>query len=300
MNNTIPKPLAKLITLQALTFLHPGTGQTTGVVDLPVQREIHTGFPMFAASGFKGSLRDKAERLWGKEDARILTTFGSQAEVGKDDPAAGALAVTDARILAFPVRSLQKVFVWVTCPMVLARLKRDATLIGMPFPSIKELSPEKDAADVAAASDFLNPLVLEEIAFRPEKNDGVNQLAEVFIKILHPDSGFDSMRLAIIADDDFQYLVTHATQVATRIKLNDKKSTTGDGGNMWTEETLPPETIFYALGLCHAPRLNGKNGGPQRVADVLEAIMEDGYLQLGGNETVGQGWCCIRVTGGAL
>jgi CRISPR-associated protein Cmr4 len=42
MNNN---KASRLMSLHALTFLHPGTGQSTGVVDLPVQRERHTGSP---------------------------------------------------------------------------------------------------------------------------------------------------------------------------------------------------------------------------------------------------------------
>jgi len=74
MTQAIPK----LISLQALSFLHPGTGQNTGVVDLPIQREVHTEFPVYAASGFKGSLRDKAEQEWGKGE-RVNCLFGADA-----------------------------------------------------------------------------------------------------------------------------------------------------------------------------------------------------------------------------
>ena len=44
---------SRILTLYAETSLHPGTGQTTGVVDLPIQRERHTGFPKIEATGFK-------------------------------------------------------------------------------------------------------------------------------------------------------------------------------------------------------------------------------------------------------
>lgn len=67
---------------------------------------------------------------------------------------------------------------------------------------------------------------------------------------------------------------------------------------MWVEETLPPETIMYTLAVCHAPRMNGKNGGPEEVEDLLRKLIDDKYLQIGGNETVGQGWCCISINGG--
>lgn len=148
MEKTMTKPITKLITLQAITFLHPGTGQNTGVVDLPIQREVHTDFPMYASSGFKGSLRDKAEHLWGNNDEKVTLTFGASTEENQDAPAAGAMAITDARILAFPVRSLQQVFTWITCPMVIYRLIRDAKLIGKNIPELPNLnsSPPNETA----------------------------------------------------------------------------------------------------------------------------------------------------------
>ncbi|MDD2466502.1 MAG: type III-B CRISPR module RAMP protein Cmr4 [Desulfobulbus sp.] len=290
------KPVSRMITLQAITFLHPGTGQTTGVVDLPIQREVHTGFPMFAASGFKGSLRDKAERLWGKKDPKITTLFG-----GSDaQPSAGALSLTDARILAFPVRSLQGVFVWATCPMILKRLQRDTRLIGMTEPDWKTaaIQGEKETVLVLSGSGFTDPLVLEEIQFKIKDLAGDTNVQSSIQKILHKDAEFDPARLVIVPDEDFTYMVNHATQIATRIKLNDQKTTTGGDGNMWVEETLPPETILYGLAVCHAPRMNGQVGGADHVAQHLEALANDNYLQIGGNETVGQGWCCIKVNGG--
>jgi CRISPR-associated protein Cmr4 len=300
MSQTIPK----LITLQAITFLHPGTGQTTGVVDQPIQREVHTGLPMFASSGFKGSLRDKAEHLWKDEPDKVEPVFGSQVET--ENPLAGSLAITDMRILAFPVRSLQQVFLWITCPLVLKRLKRDAELIGLVCPDFGEsVTPNDESAIVHGGSGLTGPLVLEEIQFTIDENKNASQASEFLLKKLKPDSGFDPKRLVIITDEDFEYLTNHCTQISTRIKLNDQKTTTGGGGNMWVEETLPPETIMYALAVCHAPRLQAKeikkeeDNGPEKVVQLLTDLVEDGYLQIGGNETVGQGWCCIHMTGGA-
>jgi len=293
-------PIPKLLTLQAITFLHPGTGQTTGVVDLPIQREVHTGYPMFASSGLKGSLRDKAERLFGKNHDKVLTTFGAATDT--DNPSAGALALTDARILAFPVRSLQQVFVWITCPMVLKRLARDAALIGLSGlpPTIDDIAPEH--AWVADTTEYPDDtLILEELAFHVEASKAVqvNAVANFISPLLQQNAGFDAKRLVIISNTDFQYLVQHATQVSARIKLNEDKTTTGGGGNLWYEETLPPETLLYAFALCHSPRTNNADEAKDApyIAGVLDELQQDHHLQIGGNETVGQGWCCIHLSG---
>lgn len=45
------------------TPLHVGSGQDLGVVDLPIQREKHTGYPKVEASGLKGSIREVFEEF---------------------------------------------------------------------------------------------------------------------------------------------------------------------------------------------------------------------------------------------
>ncbi|MGR9012455.1 MAG: type III-B CRISPR module RAMP protein Cmr4 [Gammaproteobacteria bacterium] len=288
------KPQARLITLQAITFLHPGTGQTTGVVDQPIQREVHTGYPMFAASGFKGSLRDKAERLWDKNE--VETVFGST--VNGVEKGAGAFSITDARILAFPVRSLQQVFVWVTCPMVIQRLLRDIELIGYQKPTLAlddALALMETQALAATGSPLKDMLILEDVNFNVTPN---NKTADAVVELLTPlldeKAGFDGKRLVVIPDTDFQHLVRHATQVSARNKLNDESKTSD---NLWYEETLPPETLMYALALCHDPRKKDSTETAQDIAGKLETLLADRFLQIGGNETVGQGWCCVKVNG---
>lgn len=75
----------------------------------------------------------------------------------------------------------------------------------------------------------------------------------------------------------------------------------GDGGNLWYEETLPPETIMYALLLADAPRNGGTNSikDASSVIEKVRSLLSTGYLQAGGNETVGQGWCRVSMRGGA-
>lgn len=262
MSESKDVPPNALLVLHALTFLHPGTGQTTGVVDLPVQRERHTGFPMIASSGLKGSLRDKAEQKWPKtedpatgkkSDHPIVADIFGSSDAGRDDASAGALAVSDARILAFPVRSLQKVFVWITCSMALKRLKRDVELAGLnnslQVPEVQDVQRGR----ALLPSQLTAPLVLEEI------NLQANTSAQTAIALNSLSSELDESRLVIVSDDDFQYFVRHATQISARIHLNDRKTTSGDGGNLWYEETLPPETVMYALLMANKPRNRKSN-----------------------------------------
>ncbi len=118
-----------MLFLHAQTALHPGSGTALGVVDLPIQRERHTQWPLIPGSSLKGVIRDACRRKAGNED-RLFAAFGP--DTADADKHAGAISITDARILAFPVRSLRGVFAWVTAPAVLERFNRDAGLAGMP------------------------------------------------------------------------------------------------------------------------------------------------------------------------
>lgn len=67
------------------TPLHAGSGSDLGVVDLPIQRERHTGFPKIESSGLKGSIREVFEDLrdiksnaWTSENAGKKFTLFSE------------------------------------------------------------------------------------------------------------------------------------------------------------------------------------------------------------------------------
>ena len=268
-----------ILALWAETSLHPGIGQMVGAVDLPVARERTTGYPVIAGSSLKGALRDKAERKWQDED-KIARLFGKPDQ-------AGCLLITDARLLLLPVRSLPGPFRWATCPYILERLKRDRELLGLPrdFPLI-------DPGDVALAAEGEGDLFLEEIIFPVNKKEEVKQVAEVLKEMIPHGSIQKSLeaKLIIINDKEFQYFAQYGLPVNARNVLDDKKTSK----NLWYEETIPPDSLFYSL--IFERKLKEE-------ADVLEEfqslLKEDPYLQVGGNETIGQGWCKVQwISGG--
>ena len=124
-------PESKMMWVHAISPIHVGCGFGVGVVDLPILREKATNWPILPGSGLKGvvvaragaSDPDKRENLaqaaFGKPDTR-------DDKENKDVPAnAGALIISDARLVLLPVRSLYGTFAWVTCPLALRRLARD-------------------------------------------------------------------------------------------------------------------------------------------------------------------------------
>src|SRR5690606_18647908 len=95
---------------------HAGTGQGIGLIDLPTARERATEHPLVPGSSIKGVLRDATAK---PHEAKVKELFGST------DGSAAMVRISDARVLAFPVKSDRGTFAWVTSRYVLLRFARD-------------------------------------------------------------------------------------------------------------------------------------------------------------------------------
>lgn len=327
-NVTVSKQGTALLLIHARTALHPGSGTALGAVDLPVQRERHTQWPTIAGSALKGILRDacrekakedyqdefeekeengqrKAKlkrsrrQVANEEDAMLVAAFGP-GKVDESSSHAGALSVTDARILAFPVRSLRGVFAWVTCMEVLQRLERDLTLAHMGGLTLPE-APEKDKALCQTDGPLLvddNKLVLEEFEFEHTGDAGDMRK---WISDWAPD---DLTRqrllthLVVLHNDDFTHFVRHATEVVARIGLDYERKTVRSGA-LFYQEFLPAETILYSLVLATASRReNHARSAAEMLAYLRTRVEEAKVLQIGGDETTGKGLCAVRLVDG--
>jgi CRISPR-associated protein Cmr4 len=298
-NTNTRKQNGGLLFLHAQTGLHPGSGTALGTVDLPIQRERHTDWPVIPGSTLKGILRDACRRAKGNND-ELFAVFGP--ETAEADKHAGALSLTDARILAFPVRSLRGVFAWVTCPAVLERLKRDLGLVSKSTTAfdLKDTKPEKDKALCQQNSPLLvdgDKLVLEEFEFqRTDHADGVAKW--VSQRAVADDATRERLKshLIVLHDDDFTHFVRHATEVVARVALDYERKTVKQGA-LFYEEFLPAETLFYSVVLASASR---RDGNGKSAAEILQYLGDNlpPILQIGGDETIGKGFCAVRLDSG--
>jgi CRISPR-associated protein Cmr4 len=296
---------ANLLFIHAQTGLHPGSGTALGTVDLPIQRERHTQWPVIPGSTLKGILRDAYRTRERNGPAREdwLAAFGPESS--EADKHAGALSLTDARILAFPVRSLKGVFAWVTCPAVLERYNRDLALLKS-IPASTELEPiqipklEETHFTVSKEGDQSlvvdkSHLVLEEYEFTRVPNGSIeSNLIKLIKKAVHPlSSNSVESRMAILHDNWFTHFVRHATEVTARIALN-YESKTAKGTALFYEEFLPAETLFYSMVLASASRRDGHAKGSAEIMSYLRNSLPS-LLQIGGNETIGKGLCFVSL-----
>ena len=285
-----------LLLLTSETPLHAGAGQSVDGIDLPIQREVHTDWPCVFGSAVKGALRAHAEQRMVDTTIAITDLFGPDhgGAQERDTSHAGALLVGDATLLALPVRSLQSSFKWVTCPQALKRFARTAERLGLELklPTITQPAPDKALGQGDAK------LFLEEFRFEQSPDACIGALA----KALAPLSGgaLDEatlvQRLVIVHDDIFSFLARNATSVQPHIAIDSTTKTVKDGA-LWFEETLPPETLLYVPLTATASR---RKGGELTAAQVLaqfEQLLPAGknWLQLGGNETTGMGWCRVGI-----
>jgi CRISPR-associated protein Cmr4 len=274
-----------ILYLYAETSMHVGTGVGLGAVDMPIQREKHTGYPLVQASGVKGALRDTAELGLGRESQEVKSIFGAASgDAGEDF--AGAMSPSDARILLFPVRALSGVFVWITSPTVLQRFKQETGLQQAPDPSV---------SDTALVSDnglLINQQVmLEEYTYPAQVSDEAANWADYLANHALPDDTGDYWKnrlrthLVILPDNDFRDFVRYSTDIVTRIHIDDVKKTVKDG-QLFTQELLPADSLMYSIVYVTSSR-DEKIKAHDVVAQLQKAI--GNRLQIGGDETVGRG-----------
>lgn len=278
-----------LLGLRAETSIHAGAGKAVGVIDLPIMREAHTSWPVVFGSAVKGAMRAKAEQVGLPQ---LIDVFGPDTKNASEH--AGALAVGDARLLLLPVRSLTTHFKWVTCPALLRRAAADVQRMSLKphhFDAKGLLTKDEDAI----TPDHAGGLFLEEFHFTAKKADLgalINWLAAFVGEDFKP---LLQQQLVIVNDDVFGHLAQYATPVTPHIAIEKESKTVKDGA-LWYEETLPPETILY---LCLAAEASRRKGAEHSADTLLQATLslfpaQHPYLQLGGNETVGMGWCRVH------
>ena len=291
--------------LHALSPLHAGTGQAAGIIDLPIARMRSTGIPFVPGSSLKGVLRD-ARRLKETTD-RLFAVFGPERD--KPGPEgdtsfdhAGAVVVGDARLLALPVRSFRGTFAFVTSPLLLRLARRDlelAGVAGLPAPPAASDKARLVTGSINAARKETEPkgdaLYLEDLDLPATLNDGAaDQWAKAIKKVL-PEAEHElfAKRFAIVDDETMTFLWETAMQIDTRIRVDHETGTVAQGA-LWTEESLPPETLLIGLMTAEPSRRKGTVINETDVMNVaLPAPAEGEILQLGGKATIGRGRCRI-------
>ena len=282
--------IERIFHLHALSALHVGTGQSVGVVDLPIARARATNLPLVPGSAIKGVLRDDLQL----DLADKITLFGPESTA--DSGHAGAIAVGDAHLLILPIRAFSGIVAFATCPFILARYGRDT---GLSFEPLK-LADDQAATPDDSTLPLDGKVLLEDLDLKALAKDtatAANQWAEEIAKRLHPDDedwqALFKQHFVILPDSIFSFLADTATEIRARIKIDDATRVVQRGA-LWYEENLPAESVLWGvIGISKARDKSGK------MAEELAALLPGKPLdlQIGGKHTVGRGLCRLVVKG---
>ncbi|MCX7628201.1 MAG: type III-B CRISPR module RAMP protein Cmr4 [Methylophilaceae bacterium] len=292
------------IFLYAVSPVHMGAGQAIGVIDNPIQRERHTGYPCFAGSGIKGAVRHGFEALGG-ERAHIDRLFGPDA--GSSELYAGAVSFGDAQTVCLPVRSLKGGYVYATSPQAISRTRRLLELIGVnvawpALPEVEEgkcllinsarLSGEKLHLEAFEYTARILPDLSKLSADLAEKALPSGEAYAFFAQKLKED-------LVILSDTDFAYFSEHAMLVEPHVRINPDTGTASDGGLFYTEN-LPPESLLVAPLMASQTRTGRTEDAlpAEAVMAQIKAVIDGKLLQIGGDATTGRGLVVAKVVEG--
>jgi len=289
---------ADLVFVRAITNLHPGTGRGGEVVDLPVQRDQFE-FPMIYGSSLKGAIKSYIAQQFNKNISNAL--------MGKDEEPdfASPISITDALLLAFPVRSLKGVYCYLTSPLLLKRFKEYLSLVNSSLPIINTINSVisklnnltiKDT-NIGLCDSPQNLIILD--------NDKA-VINETLILTLHQDNDVDNLKkefgldkeLVVVSDDICKDHANKSLIRLTRVKLKRELKTVEAGP--WTEEYIPSKTLLFTIAFYSNLSKDLKEKLEKLLSDDKEQILSnlgkyfrdklnDNYLIIGGNETIGSG-----------
>lgn len=290
-----------LLSIYSRSPLHVGCGTSVDIVDMPVMRERITNFPVIPSSSFKGVLRQQARDVFGDEKSSTVNLlFGNENdsentdEVGQKIAYAGAVITGEAKLLAFPVRSLKGCFTWITCPTVLRRFQRDW---DESF-TVPEVALDTCIADESVISrgtrDTEDIVVLEEYPLVAKKDETPKNVAAA-IAMICDDPIWQSeleKRLVVVPDDNFQHFVTSCTEIVARIEINPATRT---NKQLFNQENLPCECLFYSVcTILDNRRPNDQSDARGKFRELFP--QGKAFLQIGGDETVGLGVCEVKLS----
>jgi CRISPR-associated protein Cmr4 len=300
-----------LLYLYAESPVHTGAADSLDILDLPVQREATTGYPVIWGQSLKGALRQAARDHPDWDRSLVERVFGSEigerGENGGTKP--GQLAVGDAQLVAMPVPTLHSTFAWLTSEIALGRLARKyATLKEHGIPAVPQIAADSGLAASEAwtqsgsRGEVLGPYV---VSLGESPDPGMTawaaRLADDAVLTGDPEdrarAGLtpfaDKLRrdLVLAGSDIVPPLLRECTEQAVRVQLSTKAKTVENGP--FYSEYLPAETILAAPLTVRQPAGDNAAARHEGHKAALRELLHGKLLQVGGDETLGKGlvWC---------
>ncbi|WP_251862253.1 type III-B CRISPR module RAMP protein Cmr4 [Clostridium sp. Marseille-Q2269] len=270
----------KIYTIRCLTNMHVGSGDASyTLIDNQVQRDVITGFPTINSSSLKGSLRSFLDPEKSETEA-IKYIFGDEKE------GIGKYKLLGASLLSIPVRSNVKPFFRGTCPRIIKdflgfienfQLEKECKEdLKDDLKKLEEVANENKNCVWILKNFNKNIVIKQEDQLTIEEID-ITLTKKIAFKNEDKIKKIFGENLVLIDDNSFSQIVGRLPVIA-RNKLDN-----GESKNLWYEEVVPRETKFYfgvILGKEHK--------------DEFKKIEGEEPVQIGGNATIGYGYCDIE------
>ncbi|MEZ4885617.1 MAG: type III-B CRISPR module RAMP protein Cmr4 [Chitinophagales bacterium] len=267
--------------ITAISNLHAGSGDAEyGIIDKRVQKDVVSKLPTINSSSLKGALRELFGHVLGdKNHKHINDIFGSdkvEDAEGNESNSAGQYNFFSASLLVLPVRSDVAPFFRATSPTILKQFLEDLQRYRATDLYDKYKAAVKYLADYKVEKG--KPVFFE-------AHNGKAVLEDLEAKeVQYTGEGYDLIQellgdnLALFHYDDFKDLCEDLPVIA-RNNLENGVST-----NLWYEEIVPRESRFYFF--LYKPAAH------TAFEETLEK--KEGYAQIGGNASVGYGYCQLK------
>ncbi len=270
------------------TNLHVGSGDTNfGIVDKEVQRDSISANPVINASSLKGALKDhftsQKATTNATEDNSETKPFTLESVFGTENKQQGLVKFIDAKLLFLPLRSDKKPFYHVTSLSMLQQMQDFLSTMGIEV-VLDDLPQSQESYVVGEETN----VTVEDVLCRGKVVD-ISKIKALFAV----------ENLAIFNDEDFNEALSSLPVIARNKLLN------GTSDNLWYEEVVPRESIFYTV-LCYYNNFN--EAGADRRGKVDKTLFEKAYkrfeekllhdnIQIGANESIGYGVCTFSTLG---
>ena len=197
-------------------------------------------------------------------------------------------------LLSYPIRSNIRPFFRAICPQIICDLEKFLEGFGINLDKLNGMDKICELANKNKNSiciiEELNKDIKQVSNIKAEgynakvlkgniDNDQVKNINELF-----------GQNLVVMDDGTFSEIMNELPVIA-RNKLDN-----GESENLWYEEVVPRETRFY-FGAVDSEKNYIDNDGENDYEKLFHEINFDNfkeYVQIGGNATIGYGYCRIR------
>lgn len=254
--------------LEAKEAIHVGSGEGSGWIDLPIEKEAVTGYPVINDTTWKGAIRHQVMQ---KSFEGTILSF------------------TDLRLLLFPIQSSRHIFSYVTCPDLLERFikatekhQSNQKIDQLPIRELKKTMKDRQVFGFNKEKEIM----LGNISFQSKEiKEPLEQLInQMIVGYLKPDD--IQKRLVIVSDSNFREYIMKCTEKKIRNQLDKNKNSM----QVFSQEYLPENTVMYGF---ITEFYNVKTRKMDNVIEEVKRKMPK-ILYIGGDHSIGKGSFCIH------